>query len=432
MEEITFETRDEFNRKPFAESLITLFDQNNEFSQLAIDGSWGTGKTEFCLKTVHLINQKYSDKLIAGYLNAFAEDPYDDPLCSILSKLYATFVLDKRDSEILAEMTSTAVTTIGVKALCYLTPIIGEIAKEGIEKFNEIREKILEEDFKNKSKLEKEFQKLKELIEELSNDKNFVLFIDELDRCRPDFALHLLEIVKHVFDIPKLKIVFVVNHKQLIETVRHHYCNDEKIAKRYLDKFFQVQLKITNYTKDVDGNQTSNSSKYFDIEIKRLGLKNIPIFIDNVIGSPNASSGIELLRELIEYRKLSLRDVEKLTKYILIFSTFINCSKDYSEGFKLIFAYAIFEFTFEERLYENYRSHNDAFRDCGDLLTVDSRNSYPSRNSSHFPFRYVVYELLFSKNDDFVRKFDYGGSLENRRKCLTDTFSNLENLIKNS
>ena len=42
-----------------------------------------------------------------------------------------------------------------------------------------------------------------------------VIFVDELDRCRPDFALDVLEKVKHVFDVSSVFFVFAVNKEEL-------------------------------------------------------------------------------------------------------------------------------------------------------------------------------------------------------------------------
>ena len=64
-QEITFDARDEFNRRPFAERLIVLLKNENSLFPMSINGDWGTGKTEFCKKTVHLINQEHND-LICG------------------------------------------------------------------------------------------------------------------------------------------------------------------------------------------------------------------------------------------------------------------------------------------------------------------------------------------------------------------------------
>lgn len=48
---ITFDDRDEFERKPFAEKLIRLIEEDVDVFPLAINGEWGTGKTEFCKKS---------------------------------------------------------------------------------------------------------------------------------------------------------------------------------------------------------------------------------------------------------------------------------------------------------------------------------------------------------------------------------------------
>jgi predicted KAP-like P-loop ATPase len=34
--------------------------------------------------------------------------------------------------------------------------------------------------------------------------KPLVFIVDELDRCKPEFAIRLIERIKHFFDIPKL------------------------------------------------------------------------------------------------------------------------------------------------------------------------------------------------------------------------------------
>ena len=55
--EFTFQTRDEFNRRPFAERIINLLKSDIDISPMAIDGAWGTGKSEFCIKTLRLIEK---------------------------------------------------------------------------------------------------------------------------------------------------------------------------------------------------------------------------------------------------------------------------------------------------------------------------------------------------------------------------------------
>ena len=80
----SFEKRDEFNRQVFADRLIDILKLDQNVSPIIIDGQWGTGKTEFCLKTVHQINKDLQDKFLAIHIDAFSEDYFNQPLISIL------------------------------------------------------------------------------------------------------------------------------------------------------------------------------------------------------------------------------------------------------------------------------------------------------------------------------------------------------------
>ena len=58
LKDLTFDYRDEFDRKSIAEKVIKLLDAEMDVCPLAIDGGWGTGKTEFCHKLINLIKEQ--------------------------------------------------------------------------------------------------------------------------------------------------------------------------------------------------------------------------------------------------------------------------------------------------------------------------------------------------------------------------------------
>ena len=79
---------------------------------------------------------------------------------------------------------------------------------------------------------------------------NKVIFvIDELDRCRPDYALELLEVIKHFFSVSRVHFVFGVNLEALKEMVRTRY-GKEIDATTYLQKFIQVTLELPDEVED--------------------------------------------------------------------------------------------------------------------------------------------------------------------------------------
>ena len=64
-----------------------------------------------------------------------------------------------------------------------------------------------------------------------------VICIDELDRCRPDFAVQTLEIIKHFFNIENVVFVLAFDFVQLSSTIRKFY-GDTFNASGYLSRFF--------------------------------------------------------------------------------------------------------------------------------------------------------------------------------------------------
>lgn len=82
---------------------------------------------------------------------------------------------------------------------------------------------------------------LESLLAERGN--RLVIFIDELDRCNPSFAVKLLERIKHYFYNDRITFVFSVNINELQHTIKKHYGTDFD-ACRYLDRFFDFRISL--------------------------------------------------------------------------------------------------------------------------------------------------------------------------------------------
>ena len=80
LENPTFDTQDEFKRKPIAENIIRLLTSPIDLSPMVIDGGWGTGKTEFCQKLIRLMQQQHPDYQPV-YIDAFRSDHSGERLC---------------------------------------------------------------------------------------------------------------------------------------------------------------------------------------------------------------------------------------------------------------------------------------------------------------------------------------------------------------
>jgi hypothetical protein len=75
-----------------------------------------------------------------------------------------------------------------------------------------------------------------------------VFFIDEMDRCRPDFAIALLERIKHLFNVPRVVFVLAVDRAQLNESVKALYginTNSDGYLRRFIDLAYSLPAPST-------------------------------------------------------------------------------------------------------------------------------------------------------------------------------------------
>jgi hypothetical protein len=82
-----------------------------------------------------------------------------------------------------------------------------------------------------------------ETLTEGQPTRKLVVVVDELDRCRPDYALSLLEIIKHFFNVDGVHFVLGCNMEALAESVRARYGAGYD-GQRYLQKFVTLKLSL--------------------------------------------------------------------------------------------------------------------------------------------------------------------------------------------
>ena len=222
---------------------------NSQYGSIsvAVDGKWGSGKTFFikqcklvldCLndendssekrKILEVVTQGKTEKLSkisykSVYFDAWKNDSDIDPIVS-LSKSIATTTFNIK----------TKAKSVAFKAGEQLVRIaVEKIAKIDIGSILDI--------FQTEENTEAEFKK--ELASLIPKDGRLVIFIDELDRCRPVYAVKLLERVQHFFDNEKITFVFAVNLYELKNTIQKLYGSNFN-GDRYLDRFFDFVMSI--------------------------------------------------------------------------------------------------------------------------------------------------------------------------------------------
>ncbi len=304
---------DHFERKKIAENFMKIFAKDEEGIVLAIDSDWGTGKTTFIKMWESLINNdvRYKENYCSIYFNAWDNDYLEDPLLAIFTEIKLReesgegqvnlapkifkeifnpiYLTVKRGVDIALKLGTEG--AIGVNELKIKEDNTQDKILEKIEEMcNEVlnrctKARALREEFKEKlSKFSKH------------HNKKLIFFIDELDRCRPSFAIELLETIKHLFSVPGVIFVVSLDKEQLSHSVATVYGQNMDTV-GYLRRFFDLEYKLSIH----------NKSKYIDVKLNQLfqSYENIQYF----------QQFIEAF--ILDYN-FSLRDIDKILYYLKI------------------------------------------------------------------------------------------------------------------
>ncbi len=246
-------------------SIIANQKNNPTGYSFAIDGEWGSGKTWILQELEKQLLKEKDNKYLIFHYNAWENDFYDEPLVAIL-----TVIIDSLDSfskveqavnKINAELIQTSIQIFKNIAISIVNHQIKDKAgldfRDVIEDFKDVgNAKNSHTKMKNKidnySSLKTLLSEIHTQIKKLSNEVNIVLFVDELDRCLPEYAIKVLERLHHICnEMPVIQII-AINKKDLSFGIVKVFGMDnpeidkEKFADKYLQKFIQISITLNN------------------------------------------------------------------------------------------------------------------------------------------------------------------------------------------
>lgn len=384
----------------FSELLSTL---EGPYS-VAIDSEWGSGKTFFVKQVKMLLDllnpqskvdketsdkilkkfnldselnensEKVDDSIYSIYFDAWKNDADDEPIKSLIYDIML-------ELDFKYNFSNTKLTDAGIQALKFLTPVIGGAVETGSKILDSLFSEEQLKPFIKKKLFAKEIQNF---ISELPNERGnkLVIFIDELDRCNPAYAVKLLEQIKHYMEDDRIIFVFSVNINQLQHTIKHHYGNNFN-ATKYLDRFFDLQVKLPK----------ANMMKFYE----NMGLNNSENYTINTI-----------CVSIIETFDFSLREIVRLYQNVKVATE--NFKEDmYDSNSQGFLNYCVIPIMIAINLIDR------------DLYTnvIEGRNSEPiSKVFSNLPENFL---------DNFLLEKD-----ETSEDMNSDKFEKLYNAIFNS
>jgi KAP family P-loop domain len=301
---------DLFNRENLAKRLTDCIDRLPNGGVIAIDAPWGEGKSWF---GQHWHNKLKADGYRTAFINAFERDYVEEPFVMLVSELMAGLeVAEKSKLKASGIAVAKALAPLAAKsainALAQLvtgTTNFSEKIDDQLEKTGDAiaagAEKLLAKQIEDYEKSKVAVAGFRKTLGELAaaEDKPIVIFVDELDRCRPEFAVRLIERVKHFFEMPNVIFVLLINKDQFGKAVKGCY-GGEIDAERYLSKFFHLSVTLPK-------SRTYRGDDYNLKYCKHLATKY------GFVNDKNIENWCLALSALANVLDLSYRDLERCT-----------------------------------------------------------------------------------------------------------------------
>ena len=257
---------DAFKLKEFAERLERFIEVEHDFVEdslvLSLTSPFGSGKSTFLrMWENHLLQNSSTNRPIVISLNAWKEDYCGDPLYAVISAIVAK-IGEKRAENIIraAKGVGRFVATITGQVVENYIGIDIEDALEKAIKSGSHEVRAAPDVYSTYMHKQEAMDELKNAIQKWIGEdveKPEVLFlVDELDRCRPDYAISYLETIKHIFDIRGAVFILAVDLQQLENSAKHAFGYKLNFGE-YYRKFVHREISLppissSNYNKLAD------------------------------------------------------------------------------------------------------------------------------------------------------------------------------------
>ena len=377
---------------------------------LNLNAEWGAGKTWFIKRWYMELKAHYP----TVYIDAWQQDFSDDPLLTVISS-----IIDQ-----LRDATGNKIAIPdGIKSkLLGLLKVGGKLVlKSAIKKVGwedsdfsvegEDADKLVDTLCSNHKERYESIQYLKQEIRQwvegavgLSEgelDYPAFILIDELDRCRPSYAVEMLETIKHIFDIKGVVFVLATDTEQLQHAIKVIY-GDGFDAESYLGRFFHRRFTLGSISRREFIQQALSD--------KQLQFANINVWP----GITDSQVLVNILTAICDHFSLSLRKTEQVLDRTI--ASIVNY-----QGCTLNLIFLVYLFSLCEKNNEDYRAVAD-----GKMPTTDNHpklkginaliNEYADQHFACFikaqsAIGYAIEDVNYERYVNSFRDLDYTVSL---------------------
>lgn len=406
-------------REGIGETLTSIVHSIDLGGTIALTGEWGSGKTTF----LRMWKQSLEDKQYpVVLLNAWETEWAEDPLIAVIACIRRSCGQKEALDDLLCiakEFVQQPRQMIRSIVKASIDNHIGDVSQSIEELTGQAFEKAVNSfDGKEKSmvSLKENLEKLAwNVNQESSDEMPLVFIIDELDRCRPDYAVRMLEILKHFFVVKNIVFVCAVDKKHLEDSICGFYGSEKIKASEYLRRFFDLEISIPlpDYTKFCEHLYDYYELNVFFESEKRQAY---PIFKKNAedfkwfLSSLGIKKGLSLrqLERITAFTKLSLRNMPVGTYYYPTLSLFVT----YLRFFDYQFYTALREHRWTcQKILDEFQTRY--------LKLLDTKPDPYDPRSDHQAMIFLIGKLIVSYNNDSRAKAENIYDFQTEKTNLT-------------
>jgi hypothetical protein len=252
---------DLFGRKNFGVALANIVKNSADPLVIGLDGNWGEGKSTFVKTWQKILDQENVPNI---YIDAFASDYVDDAFMVVagaITDYVSVNAPEKKSKEFIDKAKNVGAHVLSLGAKIGIRAISAGVIKEtdlqDLTKIGEdiskdistSAEKYIKERLINHKAERQSIEHFRSFLSTIPSslkepsDNPLTIIIDELDRCRPSFAVEMLEKIKHLFSVQNVNFLLVINKTQLQESIKATYGSNIN-AHTYLQKFITIEATL--------------------------------------------------------------------------------------------------------------------------------------------------------------------------------------------
>lgn len=392
-------------RKEVGESLTQIVDSTTLGCTIALTGEWGSGKTTFLkMWRQDLDNLGFPTVMLNAWKTEWAEDPLIAVIACIQKACEGHESQENINTvrEIARQFRKNPLSLIWAIARTVLNTTAGVDLSDVGQELIDLSDRAFDEAVEEFDAKERSIEELKKALEKMAWKKNqgsengrpLVFIIDELDRCKPDYAVRLLEVLKHFFEVKNIVFVCAVDKKHLENSICGFYGSERINASEYLRRFFDLEVELPAPDYEMFSThlyQYYQLGAFFDSEERK--------------GNHPREQGEEFQRFLASLARkghLSLRQMEQICAFTKLSLQRQNVNAYYYPSLSLFITYLRF---FDQPFYQILQTHGISAQDLLDRIIsdygglIDKDDNYGDKNNRQVMLD-MIGRLIVSYNND--------------------------------